>query len=165
MIEAKTIVDHRLILVPLSVMDAPEMVHLLADESLYVFTGGGPPDLEALQRRYERQVAGPNSGEETWLNWIVRLVDSDTAAGYVQATISGDTAEMEWLIGVEHQGEGYASQAAEAMDRWLVSYGVSEFRAHIHPEHRASHRVAEAIGLEDSGLADDDGEMVWSRSL
>ena len=165
MIEAKTIVDRRLILVPLSVTDAPEMVHVLADESLYVFTGGQPPGLATLQGRYAQQVAGPESGEEVWLNWIVRLVDSDVAVGYVQATVIGDTADLAWLIGVAHQGEGYACQAAEAMDYWLVCQGMQHFAAHIHPEHRTSQRVAESIGLEDSGAVDEDGETIWARSL
>ncbi len=161
----RTIVDHRLMLVPLSVMDAPEMVHLLADESLYTFTGGHGPDLEELRERYARQVAGPESGEEVWLNWIVRLVDSDEAVGFVQATVTGDAADLAWLIGVEHQGEGYASQAAEALDEWLVSQGIEHFTAHIHPDHGASQRVAQRIDLEDSGVADEDGELIWSRSL
>ena len=33
--------------------------------------------------------------------------------------------------------------------------------AHIHPEHVASIRVAEACGLVRTGLVDDEGEGIW----
>ncbi len=50
----------RLVLDPLRVADADEMVAVLADPALYTFTGGEPPDLEALRRTYGQLVAGPS---------------------------------------------------------------------------------------------------------
>lgn len=165
----ETIRYGRLMLVPLSLVDAPEMVHLLADPELYTFTGGQPPDLETLQQRYARQIAGPGRGpEEVWYNWIVRLLHCETALGFVQATVTandseGNRAELAWLIGSRYQGEGYASQAVEMMEGWLIAQGATHLIAHIHPAHRASQFVATSIELARSGEVDEEGEEVWER--
>jgi len=48
----------RIQLSPLTVHHAPAMVSVLADPSLYLFTGGTPPTLEELTARYARQAVG-----------------------------------------------------------------------------------------------------------
>jgi hypothetical protein len=57
-------------------------------------------------------------------------------------TITGDaeqlTAEVAWVIATDHQNNGYAREAAQAMIGWLVERGADRVIAHIHPEHRAS---------------------------
>ena len=81
----------RLTLEPLRVDHAGEMTPLLADRSLYAFTGGQPPSLAELRGRYQRQVTGRSpDGAEAWLNWIVRRRDDGQAVGFVQAAISTD---------------------------------------------------------------------------
>jgi len=150
----------RLRLDPLRPSDAAEMVAVLGSPELYRYTGGTPPTLADLERRYALQSAGSPTSDEAWHNWIVR-VPSDGAVGFVQATVTGDVADVAWLIGVKAQGVGYAREAAAAMCAWLVSTGVSELRAHIHPDHVASRRVAEGVGFVPTGLRDDDGEDVW----
>lgn len=174
-----TIRNHHVCLVPLAATDAPEMVHLLSSPELYRFTGGGPPTLEGLAQRYERQVAVPESHSESsldsglgldstseqWFNWIIRTIDDDVAAGFVQATVRGNEASMAWLVGVDHQRMGYATVATELMDSWLYSLGVEHFRAHIHPQNIASQMVAQNLCLEDTGELDEEGEHIWRRSL
>jgi len=82
------IVTARLVLAPLAVGDAEEMVAVLGDERLHAFTGGRPPTLAELRARYARLVAGRSpDGSEQWRNWIVRLRDG-RAVGTVQATIT-----------------------------------------------------------------------------
>ncbi|MBT8203153.1 MAG: GNAT family N-acetyltransferase, partial [Acidimicrobiia bacterium] len=130
----------------------------------YTFTGGAPPDLEQLEERYRAQVAGPATGDEVWHNWIVRLADSGTAVGFVQATVTRDAADVAWVIGAPHQNGGLAREAAAAMVLWLAGQGVSRFSARIHPRHIASQRVAAAIGLKPTGQIDEDGEVVWELS-
>jgi RimJ/RimL family protein N-acetyltransferase len=152
----------RVVLTPLAVSDAAEMVGVLADPTLYAFTGGEAPDLETLTARYHRQVAGATTPGERWCNWIVRLGDSGTAIGYVQATITADATDVAWVVGVAWQGRGLAREAVGAMVAWLRAHGTMPIRAHIHPEHRASERVAEAIGLALTAEVDEDGERVWS---
>ncbi|MCP4308523.1 MAG: GNAT family N-acetyltransferase [bacterium] len=152
----------RLVLTPLRVADAAEMVEVLADAALNEFIGGAPPTLDGLTALYRSQVAGPSGGDEIWHNWIVRLLDGDSGVGFVQATVEGDSADLAWVVGAPWQGRGYASEAAMAMRAWLSDTGTQRFEAHIHPEHAASQRVALAIGLVATGEIDDDDEEVWT---
>jgi RimJ/RimL family protein N-acetyltransferase len=82
--------------------------------------------------------------------------------GYTQATIHPTHAEVAWVVGTRQQGLGYASEAAKALVSWLGALGVAEVRAHVHPTHTASRRVAHHAGLRRTGELND-GEDVWAR--
>jgi RimJ/RimL family protein N-acetyltransferase len=135
------------------------MVVVLSDEALYGFTGGEPPTLAEIEERYRHQSAGGPGTDEVWHNWIVRL--GGDAIGFVQATVTGNLAELAWVVEVPWQGHGHASEASIAMRDWLLGRGVGRFSAHIHPDHMASNAVATSIGLTASGELDADGEMIW----
>jgi RimJ/RimL family protein N-acetyltransferase len=158
------IATRRLTLVPLRVEDADELVTVLADERLHEFVGGRPDTLAELRDRYARFIAGPSSPDETWLNWVVRRTADEQALGTVQATLlTGDDCQralVAWVIGTEWQGQGYASEAAQALMSWLRENGTETVIAHIHPDHRASQLVAQRAGLvpTDDRL---DGEQIW----
>ena len=155
----------RLRLVPLTVADADEMVGVLSGAALYAFTGGAPPGLDELRARYAWQVAGRSpDGREEWRNWVLRLGPGGQAVGYVQATITGEEqcAEIAWVIGLEWQGRGYATEAARELVAWLDSRGVRVIQAHNHPGHAASAAVARRAGLAPTGLMED-GEQLWLR--
>jgi RimJ/RimL family protein N-acetyltransferase len=164
----QVITTARLELVPLRPADADEMVGVLADQRLYSFIGGGPPDRESLRASYARQAAGQSAdGTEEWHNWIVRLQADGTAVGFVQATIvdAGAVANIAWLIGVPWQGRGFAVEAVRALVSWLDRRGIRTVVAHIRPDHDASGSVAARAGLEPTDELDDDGEQIWSRTL
>jgi RimJ/RimL family protein N-acetyltransferase len=155
---------NRLVLEPLRVEDASAMIEVLADPDLYEFTGDDPPTFEVLQARYAAQVKGSGRLGEHWLNWIIRLRESRTAVGFIQATVLGDKAEVAWVVGTRWQGQGIASEAASAVAFLLNAAGVGTLLAHIHPGHVASQGVASAIGLERTAELDADGEEVWVTS-
>src|SRR5215467_14941138 len=118
----------RLCLVPLAVTDAEEMVGVLSAGALYTFTGGEPPGLDELRARYPRQAAGRSpDGSQEWRNWIIRREPGGQAVGYVQATIAdnGRRAEIAWVVGLEWQGQGYATESARAVVAWLDARGVA----------------------------------------
>lgn len=152
----------RLSLTPLEAADASAMVGVLADRDLYAFTGGEPPSLEQLEVRYRNQVAGSANPGEIWHNWIIRLNDSGTPVGFVQATVTDGGADIAWVVGVDWQHRGFAREASAAMCRWLHNRGVRRVTAHIHPDHDTSARVAAACGLQLTDNVDDDGEQVWA---
>ena len=84
--------------------------------------------------------------------------------GTVQATISdgddGRTAELAWVVATSRQGEGLATEAAGAAMDWLRARGVTQFVAHIHPDHGASAAVARHLGLAATD-ARQAGEVRW----
>jgi RimJ/RimL family protein N-acetyltransferase len=161
----------RLTLEPLRVEHADELARVLDDPELYRFTGGDPPTAAALRARFERQVNGESpDGRDRWLNWVVRERATVRALGTVQATVkpgrnanATPIADLAWVIGTGHQGNGFAKEAAACMADWLRTQGIGTLRAHIHPGHLASIRVAEALGLEPTG-AIVDGERRWQSA-
>ena len=146
---------------PLRLEHAAEMVSVLSDASLYGFTGGEAPTLESLEARYRLQIAGSGRPDEVWRNWIIRTLDDGRAIGFVQADIVGDTSELAWVVGVAHQGHGFATEAAIALRDQLAVEGSTRFQAFIHAEHVASQAVALHAGMSRTGEIDEDGEEQW----
>jgi RimJ/RimL family protein N-acetyltransferase len=114
---ATRLTTERLELLPLKVEYAGEMAGVLSAGELYGFTGGEPPSVEQLTERYRRQVAGPGHPGEYWLNWVISL--NGVLVGYVQATVTGDVAEIAWVVGANWQGQGIAKEAATGLAEWL----------------------------------------------
>ncbi|MGW0788324.1 GNAT family N-acetyltransferase [Streptomyces sp. NPDC002911] len=153
----------RLDALPLDVAYAEEMAAVLFDPALHAYTGGAPEDAGALRARYERQGAGSPDPAELWWNWVLRVRGDGGLAGYVQATVRGERAEVAWVVGTRWQGRGYAKEAAVALVRHLLDQGsVRTVVAHIHPDHAASAAVAAAAGLRPTAERED-GEVRWRR--
>lgn len=155
------IATDRLKLLPLRIEYAVPMAEVLSDPSLYTFTGGQPPTVETLEARYRRQLAGPANEDEQWLNWVVEY--DGNLIGFVQATLTGSTAEIAWVIGTAWQGRGFAKEAAQGLFTWLRAQKALKIVAHIHPDHTASAAVAAAIGLARTEVLED-GEYLWSTA-
>jgi aminoglycoside 2'-N-acetyltransferase I len=167
-----TLRTSRLVLTPLSPDDAEEMAAVLADPALYAFTGGEPADVPATRARFERLAVGRSADDaEEWHNWIARLASTGAAVGSVQATVTRvpdavglprRRAAIAWVIGVAWQGNGFATEAAIELVRWLASTGASTIEAYIQAGHAASEAVAARAGLT---VTDElmDGERIWRR--
>jgi RimJ/RimL family protein N-acetyltransferase len=160
MVPIENIATERLLLTPLAVTDAADMVGVLADPELYRFTGGEPPTGPELEERYRAQVGGSGVPHETWLNWIIRL--GAEPIGFVQATVTADRSTLAWLVGTGWQRQGFAVEASRGMNHWLATNGAGPPAAWIHPAHVASHRVAERLGLVPTDERDGDGEILWA---
>lgn len=149
---------------PLEVDDAEAMVEVLADPSLYDFTGDTPPSRDELDRRYAAQVRGRSGdGAEEWLNFII-VAPGGQPVGYVQATIpaAGGAAEIAWVVGAPWQGRGVGTRAAGMLVELLAHRGVTRLVAHIHPEHLASERIAAKLGFRPTDAVVD-GERRWLK--
>ncbi len=165
--DSTTIITGRLSLVPLQVADAGDMAGVLGDERLHEFIGGQPATIDGLRDRYARLVAGSSDPDEVWLNWIVRRRSDMQPIGTVQATLTTrdgrSTANVAWVIGMDWQNQGFASEAARALIEWVRQHGADEVIACIHPNHRASAVVATRAGLRPTD-EQRDGEQVWRAS-
>lgn len=152
---------------PLRVEHAAEAAAAFDDVTLHTYIGGFPAGLEQLRSRYKRQVAGQSAdGSQTWLNWMLRRLDTAELIGTVQATVTHTeeedrSAEVAWVIATDHQGQGYAREAATAMATWLRQHHAGSILAHVHPRHDASAGVARALGLRRTSIVVD-GEERWS---
>lgn len=151
----------RLTLLPLEVAHAEEMAAVLGDPELHGFIGGAPLTVPELRTRYARLVAGSPDPAVSWCNWVVRLDAEDCLTGTVQATVTGEAAEIAWVIGTPWQRRGIAVEAARAMVEWLgTQAGVRTVIAHVHPDHTASAAVAARVGLAATDRVHD-GEIRW----
>jgi len=129
---------------------------------LHTFIGGEPATEDELRDRYNRQVVGHSpDGGETWLNWMLRRRDTGDLVGTVQATVTGSTADLAWVVAVPHHGQGYAREAALAIRTELAGTGVATFTANIHPDHSASVAVARSLGMTPTDAVVD-GETRWT---
>lgn len=160
--------SERLALEPLRPEHADELAPVLDDVALHRFIGGRPDSVQELRARFERQTSGHSpDGRERWLNWTVRVRPTGHAVGTMQATVSSTdrqaVAELAWVIGISHQGQGFAKEAAALTASWLRTRGISRLRAHIHPGHDASMAVARAVGLRPTDAMKDD-EVRWESS-
>lgn len=155
----ETLVTQRLRLEPLVVDDAETLADLFDNPAVLEFIGEEGLTRDVLLGRFQRMPNGSGTDEESWLAWTVRF-DAVTT-GLAQATVRGSAAELAWVIGVEWQKRGFATEAADAVRRWLAGRGITAFTALIHPGNLASNVVAERTGLRSSGEADDDGEIIW----
>ncbi|MFB7666965.1 GNAT family N-acetyltransferase [Kitasatospora sp. NPDC056138] len=160
----------RLDLLSLRVEHAEEMAEVLGDPRLHAFTGGEPHTPQALRTRYQRLTAGSPEPGVRWLNWVLRLREEGCLVGTVQATVTGPTVELAWVVGTPWQGHGYATEAARALLARLTEQPfapaapLTTVIAHIHPDHHASAAIATALGLRPTdGLHD--GEIRWQLDL
>ncbi|MGI5501569.1 GNAT family N-acetyltransferase [Lentzea sp. CA-135723] len=159
----------RLDLLPLRAEHAAEMAEVLGNPALHAFIGGEPSTPEDLAARYRRLVAGSPDPAERWLNWVIRLRAQACLTGTVQATVTGSTAEIAWVVGTPWQGRGIAREAARQLVGWLRTQPfrtqpVRTVIAHVHPDHHASAAVAAAAGLTATDEAHD-GEVRWRLPL
>ncbi|MFK0017918.1 GNAT family N-acetyltransferase [Streptomyces sp. NPDC090798] len=162
---AHTLRTARLDLLPLRVEHAGEMAEVLSDPALHTFIGGTPATPEALRSRYERLVAGSPDPAVVWCNWVLRLREEGCLVGTVQATVTGEVAEIAWVVGTPWQGRGFAGEAARGLvGRLGEEPGVRTVVAHVHPDHRASAAVAAAAGLGPTDRYQD-GEVRWELPL
>lgn len=149
-------------IVPQVASHAVNMYPLLRDVELYSFTEGQPPATShTLADRYERLESRKSpDGRQWWLNWVIKKVESDELVGYVQATVTEEVADIAWVVGVEHQRNGYATMAAKLMVAQLAAMGCHTLTCHIKPGHVASHRVAQKLGFTETEIMEG-GEKVW----
>ena len=153
----------RIKIIPVNRSHAAAMFPVLTDRELYQFTGGKPPsspeDVDRWFTALETRVSP--DGAEKWLTWIVQVIEPSISIGYVQATVNDGKADMAWLIGVNWQGQGYATEAILLLIDWLADNQIDNLTAHIHTDHEVSRRIAHSVGLHRTALMHD-GEEIWS---
>ena len=146
---------------------APSLA-LWSDVGVTKYIGGKPLTEEECWARFLRYF-----GHWTALGfgfWLVEEKESLEFVGEVgfgnfkrdlRPALEGN-AEVGWVISTAKQGKGYATEAVAAILLWGQQHFRSdEFACLIHPEHRASIRVATKCGFLPQGMADYKGKPAF----
>ena len=156
---------------PLLEAHAHEMFELLNDAALYALEGAPPASVAHLASVYRRlEHRRSDDGNETWLNWVLRL-PSGEAAGYVQATVLPQgLAYVAYAVGSRHWRRGLGSAAVALMIDELVSaWGVQRVAAVLKARNLASLRLLQRLGFEPdasaapAGYEPEDDEIALTR--
>lgn len=154
---------------------AGEMFALLADPELYRYMDDPPPESPGwLRDRFVRLESRRSAdGTEQWLNWVIRLPNGPLA-GYVQATVyAAGCADIAYVLGPTHQGQGIARTAVGTMiEELIATYAVGTLsavvaRANVRSRHLLHHLgFTEAPGEAKARrrIADDD-ELYWRAAV
>lgn len=97
---------------------------------------------------------GPADGQG-WSATVVSASEPEQILGdlYVGLEWGGRSAEIGFTFHPDHWGQGFATEASQAMIEYLFTDArVSRIRASLHPDNPASARVLEACGLVFEGL-------------
>lgn len=113
-----------------------------------------PYPLERAQARLAEleQMNGPEL--DSW--WALTIADRDDTTIYGDLVIKlendGHTAEVGYTLSREHWGNGYASEALNAVVDWLIDeQGVGRVSAMLHPDNARSARLLESCGFVFEG--------------
>jgi len=143
------------VLEPQVVAHAPEMFAVLSDAAIYEFENVPPVSEAWLMERFARlESRHSEDGTELWLNWVVRC-SSGELAGYVQASVSGGTAYVAYVLASRFWGRGLARCAVAVMlDELAMRYHVDTFVAVLKRRNQRSLRLLERLGFTPAGLAE-----------
>jgi RimJ/RimL family protein N-acetyltransferase len=137
--------------------DFADCAAMWAEPGVVRFIGGKPLTREEAWARVLRYV-----GHWALLGFGLWAVEERESGAYVgdvgfanfQREIQPalpDVPEMGWVLSMRAHGKGYATEAVQAATAWGdVRFGGSPTVCLIHPENRASVRVAEKCGFRES---------------
>jgi RimJ/RimL family protein N-acetyltransferase len=148
----------RLRLEPLRVEHARELFPIYQDPRIFRFIPHDPPvSLEALEARC-RVLEGRVSkdGREVWLNWAVRLEETQRVLGRIEATVREEaTAGLAYELSPLFWGAGYATEAcSRVLDLLFEAYAVDEVDALVDTRNESSIRLLERLGFTRTGRRD-----------
>jgi ribosomal-protein-alanine N-acetyltransferase len=154
--EAPEIATERLALGALSDDDVPELVRLagareIADTTLSIPHPYGPADAEQFMAR--QREAGARGDE---LVLAIRRRDDGRLVGCIGLREIDRThlqAELGYWVGVPYWGQGFATEAAQAVVRYgFETLGLNRIYAHHMTRNPSSGRVLGRIGMHREGV-------------
>ena len=102
----------RLQIAPMQRADVAPLAQVLREEPVYRHLGGSVPEDDDFQRQLATALQGPPPTVvgEVWLNFSVRRAADAALLGFLQATVHHNLAEVAFLFGARHWGQGYATE-------------------------------------------------------
>ena len=145
----------RLVLEPIKLIHAAELVELFSDAELHQFVPFEPPTLEQQEKRcslWASKISPDQS--ELWLNWAARDRQSQKLIGHFQAGLKADLiATVGYVVARSFQGKGIAKEGMVAVFEFLREVlHVREIKAWSDTRNKASHHLARSLGMTQVGL-------------
>jgi RimJ/RimL family protein N-acetyltransferase len=168
----------RLALRPLSLDDLDDLASFLSDPETMRYIGAGGTRtreqarvtlqhmIESCQARGYGQLGVERKEDRAFLGRCGLLV-WDPATWTITEQVDGPLeVEIGYLLGRDHWGNGYATEAATAVRDWaLAELGLERLIALIYPGNIRSIRVAEKLGMKADGEIEIFGNGVTRYSL
>ena len=142
-----------------TISDFAHTVELWGDAGTMEYMGGKPLSLEECWTRFLRYL-----GHWSLLGFGYWVVEERETGDFVGEVGFGNfkrdmepplraIPELGWVLAPSKQGRGYATEAARAALRWgRKHFEANDFVCLIHPDHRASIRVAAKCGFKEQHL-------------
>ncbi|MEM8782511.1 MAG: GNAT family N-acetyltransferase [Planctomycetota bacterium] len=166
--------SQRLAFEPIREALAEQAASALCDPAVYEFIDEAHLDLASLQRQFRNRErnAPPEDSDVIWIDRLARLRDTQAIVGRVEATVRENRAEVAYLFGSAHWGQGLASESLAWLHDYLKNdHAVVTFWATVHPDNRRSIRLLERNSYTPTPpdrwpklFSYDPGDLVFSRS-
>ena len=140
------------------------LILLTREETLAMVDAMSPADQAQVSANWLAAVRASQS-MDPWQHGF-SIVHRDTGCAIGNCGFKGPPAngvvEIAYGINPEHQGKGYATEAAEALTDFAFAQNVRTVRAHTLPEANASTRVLTKCRFHHIGqVVDPDDGVVW----
>lgn len=150
-----TIQTERLSLVPVESFHARNLWKIYNDEALHTYVPFEATAFEDHADRFARWATRISpSGDEIWLNWLVKGKESGIFVGHIQAGVKEDeTAYIGYVISKSQQRQGFATEALRAAIEFMKSrLNVREIKAFVDTRNQASIRLVANLGMKKIAL-------------
>ena len=117
---------------------------------------------EILEKAYREMLQGCLDHPDAWdwhASWIIERKNGSHVGDLSFKGLGADgSVEIGYGITEENRGNGYATEAVDAVVAWALSQpGVCRVEAETASENRASQRVLEKCGFVPSGIIGEEG--------
>ena len=172
MLQPRPMID-RISVEPLRVEHLEELASALLHPAVYRHIGGELPSLDDFKLGLSRALAGPpaRATGQTWLNYLVRQTGTNAMLGRLEATVHNGLAEVAFLFGPRHWGQGFASAGLLWLHKEVESKcGISQFWATTVPANLECQSLLERCGyMPVTGstpqlLSYDTGDLVFRHN-
>jgi ribosomal-protein-alanine N-acetyltransferase len=162
----------RLLLRDVAADDEAALLVLEADPALYRYRDSSPPPEEEIRAFFRQTLDVPALDPRPAYRLAIILPADRRLIGMVSLTITNrelGQAELGYRLGPASWGQGYASEAAQALvDFGFAAVGLHRIYALCHPDNIGSRRVMEKIGMRYEGHLREDWRYrdgTWRDSL
>jgi RimJ/RimL family protein N-acetyltransferase len=141
----------RLLLRPWRPLDAPRVVEIMRDASMYEFLALPRPYQHSDARYFIHGIAARGRAEGTALECAV--VDRASDRLVASAALRLREEEVGYWVAPDARGNGYAAEATRVLTDWAFSVGLERVRLACDVRNLASVRTALAAGFRFEGVA------------